>query len=181
MPESLKPFVTEALWDVREYFRQMGVVLGNEDFLGYDPVAGRVLAATGNSDQLDNIEQLLEPLCSHGPINAEVEWAAARTESPGVATKSIVRLRTHSGAVASAGCTRSGGEELFHSEFETNLGEKAIADLHYEWRFGAPYLLNGEGTTTAVTNNTETILRSVESESAKIQIGLKVSVPEARY
>ena len=154
IPANLGDVLTGQLLDLRASVTASGILLGDDDFVGYDPLAARLVVYCNEQRTVDALEQLF--MVWYCGSTTYVECAAwltdgAAPESPWASLSVLVRSGTKSGFEI-----RDAEDQAIATfEAEPTLGSDIIVDLKYdftchlkqqftnlEWRSNATVILS---------------------------------------
>ncbi|HEX5791560.1 MAG TPA: hypothetical protein VFY13_10410 [Luteolibacter sp.] len=74
VPAALRGRYPQPVWDLRDIMNQFGLMLVDEDFVGYDPKASTVFLFTADPVKVDMFEALFSIQCPQPPSQQIVVW-----------------------------------------------------------------------------------------------------------
>ncbi len=144
VPKKLEPYFGGEVVDMRETIRKMGIIVGEDDFVGFDPRSQRIFMFSKNNDEIEKFEMVFDSLCClHPPENMVVTLRETGQ----------TRLVGRSGRKASLKSSRPETKQTRIFEVEpTSDGEGKLVDLRvlYEEKSGEKVI---KDINTAITLN----------------------------
>jgi hypothetical protein len=121
------------MFDLGPMFKELGILLKEEDFALYDPLGETLFVVCGEETEMHKLEALLMPICYLQPATIEsTVWLANGDSTDSPFAKATLHVR--SGQIAKLGWNRSKDQPILSFEVEPTSGETgAILDLRYEW------------------------------------------------
>lgn len=171
-PEKLEPYFGGEVVDMRETIRNMGIMVGENDFVGFDPLNGRIFMFSKDKDEIDKFEQIFEPFCClQAPENVAVT----------LHDNGQKRLMGRSGQKASLKSARLETKQTSDLEIEpTSNGEGTLVDLRvlYEEKSGKEVAKGFNTSATLITGEFLEIMTSKSPDGSDSAMKIKAEILE---
>jgi hypothetical protein len=170
-PEKLGPYFGGEVTDLRETLRKMGIILGENDFAGYDSRIERVFMYSENEAEIDKFEQLFETFSSGIP-----EMVAFSSRGSGE-----MRLLARGGQKATLKSSRADTKQKRDLEIEPHVGANhTLVDLRifYEEKHGEKLMRGLNSSFRLVPGESLEILKSKVPGGDESKLEIKAEILE---
>ncbi len=173
VPEKLEPYFGGEVLDMREIIRKMGVLVGENDFVGFDFRSQRVFIFSKDEDVLDMFEQLFTPFCCLPPPDN----VAVTLQETGQRM-----LIGRSGQKAGMTSTQPETKRTCNFEIEpTSNGDTTLVDLRafYEEKLGEEVTKNFNTAVTLVAGDFLEIMTTKAPDGTESAMKIKAEIRES--